>query len=49
MFEDGIKAVEAQDHFGVEDIAEILARALDAQAVAAGSPDTTPSTPTADA
>ncbi len=44
MFEDGIKAVEAQDHFGVEDIAEILARALDAQPVAAG---TTPSEPDA--
>ena len=49
MFEDGIKAVEAQDHFGVEDIAEILARALDAQPVAAGSPDTAPSTPAVDA
>jgi Fe-S oxidoreductase len=36
MFEDGIKAVEAQDRFGVEDIAEILARALEAQPVAAG-------------
>src|SRR5579862_1369442 len=36
MFEDGIKAVGAADHFGVEDIAEILARALDAQSVAAG-------------
>jgi Fe-S oxidoreductase len=36
MFEDGIKAVDAQDHFGVEDIAEILARALEAQPVAAG-------------
>jgi hypothetical protein len=44
MFEDGIKAVEAQDHFGVEDIAEILARALDAQPVAAG---TAPSEPEA--
>jgi Fe-S oxidoreductase len=31
MFEDGIKAVAAQDHFGVEDIAEILARALETQ------------------
>ncbi len=31
MFEDGIKAVEAQDRFAVDDIAEILARALDAQ------------------
>jgi hypothetical protein len=48
MFEDGIKAVEAQDHFEVEDIAEILARALDAQPVAAGSPNTAPSAPTAD-
>ncbi len=37
MFEDGIKAVDAQDHFGVEDIAEILARALEAQPVAAAS------------
>ncbi len=36
MFEDGIKAVAAQDRFGVEDIAEILARALEAQPVAAG-------------
>ncbi|HEU5439755.1 MAG TPA: heterodisulfide reductase-related iron-sulfur binding cluster, partial [Ktedonobacterales bacterium] len=36
MFEDGIKAVGAQESFGVEDIAEILARALDAQPVAAG-------------
>jgi Fe-S oxidoreductase len=34
MFEDGIKAVEASDRFGVEDISEILARALDAQPVA---------------
>ncbi len=49
MFEDGIKAVEAQDHFGVEDIAEILARALDAQPVAAGNPDSIPSAPTTDA
>jgi len=37
MFEDGIKAVEAQDHFQVEDIAEILARALDAQPAIAGN------------
>jgi Fe-S oxidoreductase len=36
MFEDGIKAVEASDRFGVEDISEILARALDAAPVAAG-------------
>jgi Fe-S oxidoreductase len=36
MFEDGIKAVEASDRFGVEDIAEILARALEAAPVAAG-------------
>ncbi len=35
MFEDGIKAVEASDRFGVEDIAEILARALEAAPVAA--------------
>ena len=45
MFEDGIKAVEAQDKFGVEDIAEILARALDAQPVGAGSgPSQSPTT-----
>jgi Fe-S oxidoreductase len=36
MFEDGIKAVGAQETFGVEDIAEILARALEAQPVASG-------------
>jgi Fe-S oxidoreductase len=30
MFEDGIKGVGAQERFGVEDIAEILARALEA-------------------
>ena len=35
MFEDGIKAVEASDRFEVEDIAEILARALEAAPVAA--------------
>jgi Fe-S oxidoreductase len=35
MFEDGIKAVEAQDRFQVEDISEILARALEAQPVGA--------------
>ncbi len=35
MFEDGIKAVEASDRFGVEDISEILARALEAAPVAA--------------
>ncbi|HEX8998236.1 MAG TPA: (Fe-S)-binding protein [Ktedonobacterales bacterium] len=35
MFEDGIKAVGANERFGVEDIAEILARALDAAPVAA--------------
>ena len=29
MFEDGIKGVEAQEKFEVEDIAEILARALE--------------------
>ncbi|HEV2237244.1 MAG TPA: hypothetical protein VGR57_11340, partial [Ktedonobacterales bacterium] len=39
MFEDGIKGVGAQDHFGVEDIAEILARALEA-APAAAAPTT---------
>jgi Fe-S oxidoreductase len=49
MFEDGIKAVEAQDHFGVEDIAEILAHALDAQAVAAGGSNTAPAGPEANA
>ena len=49
MFEDGIKAVEAQDHFGVEDIAEILARALDAQAVAAGGSSAAPTGPEANA
>ena len=37
MFEDGIKGVGAQERFGVEDIAEILARALEAQPVVAGS------------
>ncbi len=37
MFEDGIKAVEAQDRFAVEDISEILARALEAQPVATDS------------
>ncbi len=36
MFEDGIKGVEAQDRFGVEDIAEILARALAAEPAASG-------------
>jgi Fe-S oxidoreductase len=36
MFEDGIKAVEAQDHFAVQDIAEILAQALMAQPAAVG-------------
>ncbi len=41
MFEDGIKAVGAQETFGVEDIAEILARALEAQPVASGSPPAT--------
>jgi Fe-S oxidoreductase len=35
MFEDGIKAVGANDHFGVEDISEILARALESAPVAA--------------
>ena len=49
MFEDGIKAVEAQDRFGVEDIAEILARSLDAQPVAAGGSSTAPSSPTTEA
>jgi Fe-S oxidoreductase len=34
MFEDGIKNVAAQDHFAVEDVAEVLARALEAQPVA---------------
>jgi Fe-S oxidoreductase len=36
MFEDGIKAVEAQDHFAVQDIAEILAQALIASPAAVG-------------
>ena len=36
MFEDGIKGVGAQDHFAVEDIAEILARALEAAPATAG-------------
>ncbi|MGZ3672751.1 MAG: (Fe-S)-binding protein [Ktedonobacterales bacterium] len=40
MFEDGIKAVQAQDNFAVEDIAEILARALEAQPVGAGGAPT---------
>ncbi|HEX9056682.1 MAG TPA: (Fe-S)-binding protein [Ktedonobacterales bacterium] len=35
MFEDGIKGVEAEDRFAVEDIAEILARALEEAPVAA--------------
>jgi Fe-S oxidoreductase len=35
MFEDGIKAVGAQERFGVEDISEILARALDGAPAAA--------------
>jgi Fe-S oxidoreductase len=34
MFEDGIKNVAAQDHFVVEDIAEVLAHALEAQPAA---------------
>ena len=38
MFEDGIKAVGAQERFGVEDISEILARALDEAPAAAASP-----------
>jgi Fe-S oxidoreductase len=37
MFEDGIKAVEAQERFAVEDISEILARALEAQPAATDS------------
>jgi Fe-S oxidoreductase len=37
MFEDGIKSVGAQDHFGVEDISEILAKALDEAPAAPGS------------
>jgi Fe-S oxidoreductase len=40
MFEDGIKAVAAQDRFQVEDISEILARALDAQPVGASGSGT---------
>ncbi|HEX8983516.1 MAG TPA: (Fe-S)-binding protein [Ktedonobacterales bacterium] len=35
MFEDGIKAVGAQERFGVEDIAEVLAHAMAAAPVAA--------------
>jgi hypothetical protein len=31
MFEDGIKGVEAEEQIKVEDIAEILARALEAK------------------
>jgi Fe-S oxidoreductase len=42
MFEDGIKGVGAQDHFQVDDIAEILAHALDAQP--AGVPGSTTTT-----
>jgi len=42
MFEDGIKAVGAQETFEVEDIAEILARALEAQPVAAGGSQAEP-------
>ncbi|HLJ80157.1 MAG TPA: (Fe-S)-binding protein [Ktedonobacterales bacterium] len=45
MFEDGIKAVEAQDHFQVEDISEILARALDAQPAVAGNTGTSGEAP----
>ncbi|HEX9413154.1 MAG TPA: (Fe-S)-binding protein, partial [Ktedonobacterales bacterium] len=37
MFEDGIKGVGAQERFGVEDIAEILARALDAAPASASA------------
>jgi Fe-S oxidoreductase len=37
MFEDGIKGVEAQDRFGVEDIAEIIAKALEEAPVAGGA------------
>jgi Fe-S oxidoreductase len=44
MFEDGIKAVEAQDHFAVQDIAEILAQALMAQPAAVGGTGTEPPT-----
>ena len=38
MFEDGIKGVGAADHFAVEDIAEILARALVATGTAPEPP-----------
>ena len=38
MFEDGIKGVGAEERFGVEDIAEILARALEQAPAAAGAP-----------
>jgi Fe-S oxidoreductase len=37
MFEDGIKGVGAQERFAVEDISEILARALEAQPAATDS------------
>jgi Fe-S oxidoreductase len=37
MFEDGIKAVEAQERFAVEDISEILARALETQSATTDS------------
>ena len=36
MFEDGIKAVGAQERFGVQDIAEIIAAALDGAATPTG-------------
>ncbi len=39
MFEDGIKAVGAQENFEVEDISEILARALDAAPLATSGSD----------
>ncbi|HEX9067792.1 MAG TPA: (Fe-S)-binding protein, partial [Ktedonobacterales bacterium] len=40
MFEDGIKGVGAQEKFAVEDIAEILAKALDAAAAPVGGAST---------
>jgi Fe-S oxidoreductase len=42
MFEDGIKGVGAQERFGVEDVAEILVRALDGAPAAGENPPTAP-------
>jgi len=46
MFEDGIKGVGAQERFAVEDIAEILARALEAQPTPASGGPAAPDTGT---